>query len=167
MTLCFLFACTCAGVSRGSLRSTAGGAARQIDTFLGLLYLAQDYKIYGYVTNTGVRLVLVLDENDNKDSSIIKALFRKLHALIIESMSNPFYVEGQPLTSKKLENDLGASRVSLSLSTPVPASQPASALSPPTCSPCSVCLKHSLRASGVHRTPACHVWGHDACKHDP
>jgi hypothetical protein len=27
----------------------------------------QDYKVYGYVTNTGVRFVLVLDDKDNKD----------------------------------------------------------------------------------------------------
>jgi len=27
----------------------------------------QDYKVYGYVTNTGVRFVLVVDDNDSKD----------------------------------------------------------------------------------------------------
>jgi len=32
-----------------------------------VLVLVQDYKVYGYVTNTGVRFVLVLDDKDNKD----------------------------------------------------------------------------------------------------
>ena len=50
------------------LRATAGGGGpRNIDSFLGVLYLVQDYKVYGYVTNTGVRFVLVVDDKDNKD----------------------------------------------------------------------------------------------------
>jgi hypothetical protein len=48
-------------------RATSGGGARQIDTFLGVLYLVQDYTVYGYVTNTGVRFILVVDDSDNKD----------------------------------------------------------------------------------------------------
>ncbi len=48
-------------------RASAGGGTRQIDTFLGVLYLVQDYKVYGYVTNTGVRFILVVDDSDNKD----------------------------------------------------------------------------------------------------
>jgi len=39
--------------------------------------------------------------------SIVKALFRKLHTLFTESMSNPFYKPGQPISSKKLDADLG------------------------------------------------------------
>ena len=39
--------------------------------------------------------------------SIVKALFRKLHTLFTESMSNPFYKPGQPIASKKLDGDLG------------------------------------------------------------
>ena len=53
-------------------RATAGGGARQIDTFLGVLYLVQDYKVYGYVTNTGVRFILVVDDSDNKDARYCK-----------------------------------------------------------------------------------------------
>jgi len=48
-------------------RATTGGP-RQIDSFLGVLVLVQDYRVYGYVTNTGVRFVLVVDDKDNKDS---------------------------------------------------------------------------------------------------
>ena len=43
--------------------------------------MVQDYKVYGYVTNTGIRLVLIFDDKDNKDASLVKALFRKLHTL--------------------------------------------------------------------------------------
>ena len=52
-----------------------------VQQFLGVLYLVQDYKVYGYVTNTGIRLVLIFDDKDNKDASLVKALFRKLHTL--------------------------------------------------------------------------------------
>ena len=43
--------------------------------------MLQDYKVYGYVTNAGIRLVLIFDDKDNKDASLVKALFRKLHTL--------------------------------------------------------------------------------------
>ena len=36
-----------------------------------------------------------------------RALFRKLHNLFTETVSNPFYQQGQPLSSKKLDTDLG------------------------------------------------------------
>jgi hypothetical protein len=36
-----------------------------------------------------------------------RALFRKLHNLFTETVSNPFYKQGQPLSSKKLDTDLG------------------------------------------------------------
>ena len=51
----------------GSRRRATAGGPRQIDSFLGVLVLVQDYKVYGYVTNTGVRFVLVVDDKDNKD----------------------------------------------------------------------------------------------------
>ena len=68
----------CADDPRDSLRlrrATTGGP-RQIDSFLGVLVLVQDYKVYGYVTNTGVRFVLVLDDKDNKDGRCENACAR-------------------------------------------------------------------------------------------
>ena len=57
-------------------RATTGGGARQLDTFLGVLYLVQDYKVYGYVTNTGVRFVLVIDDQDNKDGRFFHYIYK-------------------------------------------------------------------------------------------
>ena len=57
-------------------RATTGGGARQLDTFLGVLYLVQDYKVYGYVTNTGVRFVLVIDDQDNKDGRFFHCIYK-------------------------------------------------------------------------------------------
>ncbi len=45
--------------------------------------------------------------------SIIKALFRKLHTLFTEIVSNPFYQQGQPLKSKKLDADIGLFLIAL------------------------------------------------------
>ena len=86
----------------------AGGVSKQVDSYLGTLYPAQEHKIHGYITNTGVRMVMILDEKDGKDGSLVKAFFKKLHSLHAECVSNPFHRDGQPIVSKKLDRDLEA-----------------------------------------------------------
>mmetsp|Transcript_33335 Transcript_33335/g.68819 ORF Transcript_33335/g.68819 Transcript_33335/m.68819 type:complete len:160 (-) Transcript_33335:78-557(-) len=79
---------------------------RRSGMFLGLLYPVEDYKVYGYVMSTGVRLVIVVDENDKQDESMVVAFFKKVHGLYTDSASNPFYKAGQPLKNPKLDKDL-------------------------------------------------------------
>jgi hypothetical protein len=42
------------------------GGAKHADNFFGLLFSIEEYKVYGYVTCTGVRLTLILDDADPK-----------------------------------------------------------------------------------------------------
>ncbi|EFJ08418.1 hypothetical protein SELMODRAFT_119017 [Selaginella moellendorffii] len=68
------------------------------DNFLGLLYPAEDYKVYGYMTNTRVKFVLVTSDLELKDLDI-KTFFQRFHAAYIDVTSNPFHVPGKRIAS--------------------------------------------------------------------
>ncbi len=48
-------------------RRTPGELA---DSYLGMLYPTEDYKVYGYYTNTRIKLILVVDEPIAKDDEM-------------------------------------------------------------------------------------------------
>jgi len=75
------------------------------DSFLGLLYLSEDYRIYGYVTNTRAKLVLVDDDPEPKEADI-KESFRRMHAAYVNAVSNPFHRSGQVINSKSFTKAL-------------------------------------------------------------
>jgi len=75
--------------------SSAAAAAKQ-DSYLGLLYPIEELRVYGYQSNTKVKLITVLDEEDVKDAEM-KALFRRLHTLYVDTVSNPFHVADSEL----------------------------------------------------------------------
>ena len=51
------------------------------DTYLGMLYPTEDYKVYGYISNTGIKFMLVVDDLQ-KDEEIRMVGIRRpcLHA---------------------------------------------------------------------------------------
>ena len=38
--------------------------------YLGMLYPTEDFKVFGYITNTNVKLVVVVDDIDTKDAEM-------------------------------------------------------------------------------------------------
>ncbi|TPX43250.1 hypothetical protein SeMB42_g04797 [Synchytrium endobioticum] len=73
------------------------------DLYLGLLHAAEDYAVYGYVTNTRVKFLLVIQLADFlvKDAEI-KAVFRRIHQAYVNLTCNPFYdPEGNTMISNK------------------------------------------------------------------
>lgn len=40
------------------------------DTYLGMLYPTEDYKVYGYISNTRIKFVLVVDELLQKEDEV-------------------------------------------------------------------------------------------------
>ena len=62
---------------------------KQADCYLGLLYPIEELRVYGYQSNSRIKLIVVLDEDEVKDAEM-KALFRRLHALYVDTVSNPF-----------------------------------------------------------------------------
>ncbi|CAI2169204.1 16232_t:CDS:2 [Funneliformis geosporum] len=62
------------------------------DTYLGLLYAMEDLAVYGYITNTRVKFVVVLSVPDAViKNSDMKNLFRRIHTVYINQVCNPFY----------------------------------------------------------------------------
>ncbi|KAL9259084.1 Trafficking protein particle complex subunit 2-like protein, partial [Drosera capensis] len=69
------------------------------ETFLGLLYPTENYKVYGYLTNTKVKFILVTTDLDVRDADV-RSFFKKFHAAYVDAVSNPFHVPGKKITSR-------------------------------------------------------------------
>ncbi|CAG0895471.1 unnamed protein product, partial [Cyprideis torosa] len=71
------------------------------DLYIGVLLPADDHRTYGYVTNTKVKFLIVVDAPDGviRENSI-RDMFRRLHAAYIKAIYNPFYVPGTSITSR-------------------------------------------------------------------
>ncbi|KAG2644938.1 trafficking protein particle complex subunit 2-like protein [Panicum virgatum] len=69
------------------------------ETFLGLLYPTENYKVYGYLTNTKVKFIMVATDLDVKDADA-RNFFRKFHAAYVDAVSNPFHVPGKKIASR-------------------------------------------------------------------
>lgn len=85
-----------------SISKTAGDLR---ELYLGLLYPTEDYKVYGYVTNTKIKLVVVVESShlvlrDNE----IRQMFRRIHSAYTDMVCDPFYVPGETVVSKSFEN---------------------------------------------------------------
>ncbi|XP_026316567.1 trafficking protein particle complex subunit 2-like protein [Hyposmocoma kahamanoa] len=80
------------------------------DLYLGLLYSTDTHKIYGYVTNTRIKLVLVTSSTSPSGSNIrdaeVRTALRRLHALYADAMCNPFHLPGDPITSSKFDKQV-------------------------------------------------------------
>lgn len=92
------------------LRGTAPGDVP--DAYLGLLSAEDDLKAFGYVTNTRVKLVAVVDDPVVKDDEM-RAIFRRMHAAFVDAVSNPFYQQGAPLVSPRFDASIRTIATSL------------------------------------------------------
>uniref|UniRef100_A0AAZ3PWP5 Trafficking protein particle complex subunit 2-like protein n=1 Tax=Oncorhynchus tshawytscha TaxID=74940 RepID=A0AAZ3PWP5_ONCTS len=119
--------------------------ADQRELYLGLLYPTEDYKVYpshmiivyytpvciffllienillyrhtryGYVTNSKVKFVIVVDSsNTSLRDNEIRSMFRKLHNSFTDVMCNPFYNPGDTIQSKAFDSMVSAMMVQAS-----------------------------------------------------
>lgn len=75
------------------------------DMFLGLLYPTEDHRIYGYITNTKVKFIIMVEVNSHiliRDIEI-NDIFRKLHAAYVEMLFSPFYTLNTPIKSLRFK----------------------------------------------------------------
>ncbi|WIA29640.1 hypothetical protein OEZ86_012127 [Tetradesmus obliquus] len=77
------------------------------ELYLGLLYPTEEYRVYGYITNTHIKFVLVLDEVNPRDDALQK-VFKRLHNLFVDVTSNPLYTHGLPITSRAFAEGVAA-----------------------------------------------------------
>uniref|UniRef100_H2Z8Y2 Trafficking protein particle complex subunit 2-like protein n=1 Tax=Ciona savignyi TaxID=51511 RepID=H2Z8Y2_CIOSA len=88
----------------GTGKSTSTGAPDMREFYLGQLYPSEDYRIYGYVTNTKVKFVMVVEASCThiRDNDV-RSMFRRLHNAYTAVVCNPFYTLGSNITSKSFE----------------------------------------------------------------
>ncbi|PSN51075.1 Trafficking protein particle complex subunit 2-like protein [Blattella germanica] len=74
------------------------------ELYLGLLYSTEDHKIFGYVTNTKIKFIIVVESSNTllRDNEV-RTMFRKLHSIYTDVVCNPFYIPGDPITSKNFD----------------------------------------------------------------
>lgn len=68
------FAATPAVLLTNFTRSTVAAPRKApgeiFDTYLGMLYPTEDYKVYGYISNTRIKFILVVDEMLQKEDEV-------------------------------------------------------------------------------------------------
>ncbi|CAH0386784.1 unnamed protein product [Bemisia tabaci] len=74
------------------------------EQYLGLLYSTEEHKIYGYVTNTKIKFIVVVDSSNTllRDNEI-RMMFRRLHSVYADIVCNPFFIPGEVISSKKFD----------------------------------------------------------------
>ncbi|XP_055917695.1 trafficking protein particle complex subunit 2-like protein [Eupeodes corollae] len=74
------------------------------ELYLGLLYTTETHKIYGFVTNTKIKFIIVVDSgNIALRENEVRSMFRNLQILYTDAVCNPFYAPGEQLTSRKFD----------------------------------------------------------------
>jgi hypothetical protein len=74
------------------------GATSKHDSYLGMLYPIDDLQVYGYLSNSNAKLVVVLcegtgdsEEKDETREAVMKGFFHQLHGLYVDTVANPFH----------------------------------------------------------------------------
>ncbi|XP_014243108.1 trafficking protein particle complex subunit 2-like protein [Cimex lectularius] len=73
------------------------------DLYLGLLYSTEEHRLYGYVTNTKIKFVVVFKSTSLPRENEIKAMMKNIHSAYIDVICNPFYIPGEMIKSKKFD----------------------------------------------------------------
>jgi hypothetical protein len=71
-------------------RQAAAGGGAKMDMYLGMLYPIEQLRVYGQLTSCHIKLIAVIDDEEPKETEL-RALFRRLHALYVDTVSNPFH----------------------------------------------------------------------------
>ncbi|XP_042218213.1 trafficking protein particle complex subunit 2-like protein [Homarus americanus] len=79
------------------------------ELYLGLLYASEEYKVFGYTTNTRIKFVIITDAaNTTLRDNEIRMMFRRLHNMYTNVVCNPFYIPGEQMASKEFDRGVGA-----------------------------------------------------------
>lgn len=79
--------------------------AAAADSFLGLLYAFEDNKLFGYVTGTGVVIIIIMRDVLLREDKV-RELFRSLHGCYVAAISNTFLPLDAPLASPAFEQEV-------------------------------------------------------------
>lgn len=84
---------TVATASTSSVLSTStptggAGGTGPADLYLGLLFAVEDYKIYGYITNSRIKLIVII-HGPMADPNV-KLWLKEVHNMYVALVCNPF-----------------------------------------------------------------------------
>ncbi|KAG4305085.1 hypothetical protein PORY_001255 [Pneumocystis oryctolagi] len=89
-----------------SLQMMTGNKSGCFDMYLGLLHSQETASVYGSMTNTRIKFIVVLDNSDMTiTDSDIKPLLKAIHSAYIGYVCNPFYIfdDKTPIQSRKFD----------------------------------------------------------------
>lgn len=76
------------------------------DNFLGVLYQCEQYKIYGLMSTTKVKVLLMVSQRYNfgpPRENDVRQMLKSIHKAYIDATAmNPFYKPNEPVKSKRL-----------------------------------------------------------------
>lgn len=80
------------------------------DNFLGILYQCEQYKIYGLMSTTKVKILLMISQRFNfgpPRENDVRLILKNIHKAYIDATAmNPFYKPNEPVKSKRLDSYL-------------------------------------------------------------
>jgi hypothetical protein len=62
-----------------------------------MLFPIVELRVFGYLTNSRIKVLAVLDDEEVKEAEM-RAFFRRLHTLYADTISNPFHTPGTELS---------------------------------------------------------------------
>uniref|UniRef100_A0AC34QL46 Trafficking protein particle complex subunit 2-like protein n=1 Tax=Panagrolaimus sp. JU765 TaxID=591449 RepID=A0AC34QL46_9BILA len=74
------------------------------ELFLGSLFLNNKFRSYGYLTNTQIKFMIVVDAtNQSIKEQDMRVIFKKIHTIYSNIILNPFYELGTAIKSRELD----------------------------------------------------------------
>lgn len=87
-------------------KENAGSNDRFSDMYLGLLHSRETAAVYGSMTNTQIKFIVVLDDSEMIITDAdMKSVFKAIHSAYILHVCNPFYAfdDKTPIQSRKFD----------------------------------------------------------------
>ncbi|CAM9107082.1 unnamed protein product [Ectocarpus fasciculatus] len=82
-------------------KGSAGAADVSTDMFLGHLCPIDEYRVYGYMTSTRLKLLAVLEDVNDIREPELKRVFSTVHNFYVNYLRNPFSPLAKPVDSAK------------------------------------------------------------------
>jgi len=81
--------------------TSSSGSSSSMESYLGVLFPTEEHIVYGYMTATWIKFLLVVDDRCPLDDNEAMQRFKALHLAYMAAACNPFRERGDaPLISK-------------------------------------------------------------------
>mmetsp|Transcript_8888 Transcript_8888/g.27352 ORF Transcript_8888/g.27352 Transcript_8888/m.27352 type:complete len:234 (+) Transcript_8888:40-741(+) len=81
------------------------------DSYLGFLCPIDDYQIFGYITSTKIKFIVVLYDENLVQEPDLRDFFQKTHAAYVDYVMNPFHRLGDVITSNRFASSVDVAAI--------------------------------------------------------